>query len=803
MDQVALYAHEYGHNIGLGHMMTGDYLQDTQRDEFDLIGRISPVALDRRYTSGFVTTIMNYATGSGSGPDFVPRHLPQFAGLDPINRSKLGWGNVVEVTLTEDDRRAGPHDLARGEQRRVELIEHLGHGPNDSQAQILKVNLPPQRVNLFPQSDVAGNPTAYWRPGPKTDRMVWSGRTFGGTRTMETNLKIPANLDHPVLSFWTKYGGHAAWLYPSGWEFGWVQISTDGGQRWTSLPGQTSSNYVDSYRETFDWFGEDLGAPAFTGDSRQFAANGWILERIPLPVQPGAAVRVRFNFGGYGFVGEIPSQDFGWWIDDISLGTPSDPSRYLVSDFEGEDANRWKGLLTEFDQGIGFVVVEETSSFPQSYFFELRGNNAHDQVAFKELFPKQLNGYIDDATYRYDDGVVGYYANHYATFWAMPWFRAGTATHQSVPVEQLRRANRCYPHCPGIAREEVLDFAGLLATSSDPSSGVSVDDVVFLLTSPHETFSLDVFGQGYAYPIVGDFSRPSAVSILDSTPTYRPQDVTPSIPETPFPERPPYLWPYVIGAPGGWPKTIADGPMGLNDPTTTSVVGQPFLARDAAFHPNRNTRFDDRVDYRGSFVNEFTNWHGSATQAAFASSVPSERLKMIPAEPIPVSESESIQTYFLEYCSQDTSGACVAPAQAVQRSWVEQIVHERLAYMVYLVTIGSCPPRPPFVFTTETKPDWDAYFACRVNAADSSNQQTNQLLDAARNLGSKPQYSWLNSYGNQGTLNPALWTEFYLDAWARAKGPEQLPSFGFSMEVERITNGGPPKATLKLRRSGS
>ncbi|HEX5704654.1 MAG TPA: hypothetical protein VFX97_15740 [Pyrinomonadaceae bacterium] len=805
-DDVALYAHEYGHNLGLSHMMTSDFAQSPgESGRFNVIGRMSPSTLNRWYGSGFATTIMNYSYGSGGGPDLVPRGSQQAAGLDPMNRSKLGWGNVVEVTLTEDNGRAGPRELAPGDERRIDLVEHLGHGPNDPKPEILKVNLPPQRVSLFPQRDAAGNPSGYWRPGPETRRMVWSGRPWGGSRMMETSLEIPADLDQPVLTFWTKYGLHGnRGLYPPGYDFGWIQISTDDGNSWTSLAGQTTNTYVQPERAGYHYFGEDLGAPALTGDSRQFGPNGWILERVPLPLPPSAKFRLRFNFNGYGLSGINPSQDFGWWIDDVYLGTPAQPTKHLVSDFEGEDVRRWQGLLTEFNQGAGFVVVEQTSPFPQAYFFELRGNNTHDEIAFKEQHPKELNGYLDVATYTYSDGVVGYFANQYATFWAHPEIYTGSATHEQVPIERLLRGNVSYPYGAGVIQLNYVDFGGAFAAASDPNSGVTLDDVVFLFTLPHESFGLADrdYGWGFAYPIIGENPVPSAVTLLDATPTYRPPEVTPASPETPFPERPSSLWPYVKGSPGGWPKTAGHGPLGLSDPTTTTVLGQPFLARDAAFHPQANARFDDRGNYPGSFATEFNNWHRQPTHAAFASTVRSERFKSLLAGTVPVSETESIDYYYEQYCPQNASGSCVAPDQAVQRPWIEQILYERLAFMSFLINIGSCPRPPnPQVFTIETKPAWDAMYACFVNAADGAHTRTNQLLEVARNLGHNPRYAWLNSFGNQGTLSPGLWTEFYLDAWARAKGPEPVPSFGFSMEVERITKAGTPEATLKLRRS--
>ena len=87
---------------------------------------------------------------------------------------------------------------------------------------------------------------------------------------METSLWVPNDPEEPVLTFWTKYGAHARpWFHFPGLEFGWVQISTDGGRNWTSLAGQSSSTYVDPLREAYQLTGDDLGHPPLpaTADS--------------------------------------------------------------------------------------------------------------------------------------------------------------------------------------------------------------------------------------------------------------------------------------------------------------------------------------------------------------------------------------------------------------------------------------------------------------------------------------------------------------------------------------------------------
>jgi hypothetical protein len=802
-DFPALYAHEYGHAIGLSHMMTMDYGLDadtTTSDPRFIDTRFFPSSLNRSWASGFVSTIMNYAYGSGRSPRFLPDDGRHEAGLDAINRAKLRWGNITEITLAADGR-PRRDELGPGGRQRVDLVEHLGHGAFDPRSQILKINLPPKEVALFPSRDSNGAATTYWRPGASSKRMVWSGRTYGGTRTMETTLRIPRDLAQPVLGFWTKYGAQTGYLYPLGFEYGWVQISTDGGTTWTSLPGLTTSTYTPPGSESVDWVGEDLGAPALTGDSRVYSPDGWIFEQVALPVAAGSSVRVRFNFGGAGFCNGKPAQDCGWWIDDVYLGTSGDPRRILVSDFEDEDAHRWRGLLTEFDRGFGFVVVEETTPFPQAYFFELRGNNDHDDVAFKAMHPKNINGRRDSGIYRYDDGVVGYFADQYASFWTNPHLLAGSATNTHVPISRLRRAEISYPYYPQAYQGAVYDFGGSLAAAFDPASGVTLDDVVFAFTLPSEVFDLADAGPGFSLPVVGRFSELSTISLLDASPTYRPFDVEPSVPETPLPGRPHNLWAYVLGAPGGWPKSIKHGLLGLNDPTTVRVLGQPFLARDAAFHPDRNARFDDRLDYRGFFREEFSNWHAGSTEAAFGSRARSDRLVLVPDAAVPISPTDSIPKYALTYCPQSASGICVGPSQAVERPWLEQVMYQRLEPLVLYLILGSCPAEP-VGHTSATKPLWAAYYACLANVVENTHQFTTELVRVATRLGDNPNYAGLNAFGSQGTLSPVLWKEFYLDVWARAKAPAPLPSVGLSVDVERIAPGRTPVATLTIRRAG-
>jgi hypothetical protein len=346
----------------------------------------------------------------------------------------------------------------------------------------------------------------------------------------------------------------------------------------------------------------------------------------------------------------------------------------------------------------------------------------------------------------------------------------------------------------------VYDFGAALALAQSPGSGVTLDDLVYFFGGPHERFDVFALEPGLAYLALHNSVFPDQISLLDAFPTYRPGDVLPQAPLVPFLDRAVEDQPFVLGSAGGWPKSLSHGVLGSNDLDTVPALGQPFLQRDAAFHPDGNPIFDDGVDYRGRFAEEFVAHHAQSTLDSLASEVPAERVALIPTSLVPVSDSESIQNYRARYCPQDETGACVDPRDASTRPWIEQILYERFAGILAVLLLPNCP-LPPEEQTLETKPAWDVYYACFATLVATANAQTEFLLEVARDLGQNPAYAFLNVYGPDGGLNPGYWTDVYLQLWILAKGPVPLPSYGFSMEVESVRGRRTPKATLKLRRS--
>ena len=93
-----------------------------------------------------------------------------------------------------------------------------------------------------------------------------------------------------------------------GWDFGFVQVSTDGGATWTSLP--TADTTTDHDPDARPDIVAESGLPGFTGDS-----EGWPAETVDLGAYAGADGVDRFRYITDPFV-ILP----GFWVDNVDAG---------------------------------------------------------------------------------------------------------------------------------------------------------------------------------------------------------------------------------------------------------------------------------------------------------------------------------------------------------------------------------------------------------------------------------------------------------------------------------------------------
>jgi len=281
---VGVFAHEMAHNLGC-------------RDLY---------AYNPGETSAGFWTLMADDWGGGWPHSAVP------PGMDPWHKYLLGWNDPVVLDTMSPE---------------TELILGQACAPPDMTSDSVIINLPPQ----IEQPVV-----------PTSGMYMWYG---GKSNYRDAKLTIATPWDFtsvtsPTLTFNGWYD------IEEGWDFGFVQASTDGGTTWTSLPGTTSTedHDPDSY------FIDEL--PGYTGWS-----DGWVEETVDLSAYAGeSAVLLRFRYET-----DPNTLGTGWYIDDVAV---MDGTTTLFSDDFEEMDSLW--VAEDWTWTDGYAV------YPHYYIAEWR-----------------------------------------------------------------------------------------------------------------------------------------------------------------------------------------------------------------------------------------------------------------------------------------------------------------------------------------------------------------------------------------------------------------------------------------------
>ncbi len=174
--------------------------------------------------------------------------------------------------------------------------------------------------------------------------MPYSGsyELYGGRAALLFNkctLTSPVDLGTGAeLSFWTWYEIEDLW------DFGFVQISTDGGSTWTSLANSdtTSDHDPNAHPDVV------ANLPGFTGNS-----GGWVQETFDLTAYDGESVLVRFLY-----VTDWATELTGFFVDEIAI---TDDSGELFSDGLESGSGNW--LLEGWQHTTGLVVNDWQLTF--------------------------------------------------------------------------------------------------------------------------------------------------------------------------------------------------------------------------------------------------------------------------------------------------------------------------------------------------------------------------------------------------------------------------------------------------------
>ncbi len=309
---VGVFAHEYGHDLGLPDLYDNSSGGESDIDFWDLM-----------------------SSGSHSGPIF--QSMPTHMGL--WDKWILGW--------------AEPLQLNPGDDARTVQLGQTSRTPRGS-LDGMKINLPP-KVNTLAVPHSGAN-------------MWWSGNDqhWADNRLTRT-VAVPAT--DPKFWMWNNY------TIEADWDFGFVEVSTDGGNTWTEQHVRdaagnvvtTPDNYGDPNGRMADFGNKKRG---LTGDS-----HGWRHDYVDLTPWAGTTVQVRLRYAtDEAFV------ERGWFADDFSV--TSGTTSVWSDDVEGGEKDWTKSVGTFVPGtalGAGWRIDGGTSSGAHYYMAEWRNFDGFDE----------------------------------------------------------------------------------------------------------------------------------------------------------------------------------------------------------------------------------------------------------------------------------------------------------------------------------------------------------------------------------------------------------------------------------------
>jgi immune inhibitor A len=295
---VGLFAHEFAHDLGT----------------------IDLYAYNPGETSVGFWSLMSDDWGGGWPASTIP------PGLDPWHKYLLGWNDPVVLNT---------HSPV------TEVTLGQACDPPVGTDDVVMIQLPPQIEQAVPPAN--------------GEYMWWGGRDAW----LDAKLTLAAPLDltdatEATLSFSTFYD------IEEGWDFGFVQASTDGGETWTSLVGTTTTDQHDP--DCF--FIEEM--PGYTGFS-----GDWLDEEVDLSAYAGqSSVLLRFRYETDPY-----TLGYGWYLDDIAITVDgesvfADDAEHATAQWVAEEWTRTDGYsayhhyyLAEWRNASGFDAGLETGRY--------------------------------------------------------------------------------------------------------------------------------------------------------------------------------------------------------------------------------------------------------------------------------------------------------------------------------------------------------------------------------------------------------------------------------------------------------
>jgi immune inhibitor A len=306
---VGVFAHEYGHDLGLPDLYDIGSGGDSDIDFWDLM-----------------------SSGSHSGPIF--QSMPTHMGI--WDKWVLGWVDPVEVNPGDDQIAV-----------KVGQASRPLKGTQDG----VKVNLPDKHISLGTPHSGEG----MWYSGADQN---WADARLSRT------IDVPADA---TFSFWADY------VIEADWDFGFVEVSTDGGATWDEqkvfdddgAEVTTPDGYADPNGRMTDFGGKKYGLTGTT--------EGWAHLNVDLSAFAGTTVDIRLRYAT-----DAAFLERGWFSDDFEL-TGGDAVVWS-DDVETADPG-WTAETTTFvdTTGAGWHITSGSSVQAQYYLVEWRNLDGFDE----------------------------------------------------------------------------------------------------------------------------------------------------------------------------------------------------------------------------------------------------------------------------------------------------------------------------------------------------------------------------------------------------------------------------------------
>ena len=350
---VGVFAHEYGHDLGLPDLYDTSGQASSAVDFWDLM-----------------------SSGSHSGPIF--QSMPTHMGL--WDKWVLGW--------------ASPKVFDPGDRQSLVTVGQSSRTPKLTQDGV-RVNLPSAPLQMV---DPHSGANAWWSGMDQE----WANVS------LSRDVEVPAGTDVRFW-MWNNYEIEADW------DFGFVEVSTDGGQSWAQqkvfdeagTEVTTPDDYPDPNKNLQTFGDKKYG---LTGNT-----DGWRHDYVNLTPFAGQTVKLRLAYNT-----DAAFTPRGWHADDFQL---TNGGTAVWSDDVENGANGWHASGGTFTNtsGQGWTINNGEREIQRFYLAEWRNFDGFD---------KGLQ-YAYDTTYS-RDGAWKVEKVKYNAPGLLVWYRDSTYTNNSL-----------------------------------------------------------------------------------------------------------------------------------------------------------------------------------------------------------------------------------------------------------------------------------------------------------------------------------------------------------------------------------